>query len=514
MAMRTVSRLAVTTSLLACFAGAAAGGSWGAEGSSYDPTADSNSMHSTALYTGAQAWWNAGYTGAGVDVAVIDSGVSPVAGLDGPHKVVHGPDLSVESQAPNLTHLDTFGHGTFMAGLIAGNGDGYVGIAPGARIISLKVASADGGTDVSQVIAAIDWVVQHAQDPGLNIRVLNLSYGTNSRQSYLLDPLAYAAEQAWKKGIVVVAAAGNTGYQRGHGNKGLADPAYDPYVLAVGASDSMGTVNPRDDQVGDYSAGTKGCSSCRKPDVVAPGSHLQGLRVTNSFIDANFPEGRLGDRYFRGTGTSQAAAVASGAVALVLQRYPNLTPDGVKRYLERHAVRLRGSGSHSQGSGQLSLTSMLRRPPSSHNPVQRHRNATGLGSLELARGQDHLTRDGVVLTGEQDIFGQPWDAAAMAAAQAAGSSWSGGIWNGSSWSGSSWSGSSWSGSSWSGSSWSGSSWSGSSWSGSSWSGSSWSGSSWSGSSWSGSSWSGSSWSGSSWSGSSWSGSSWSSSSWG
>jgi serine protease AprX len=497
MAMKLASRLALATATLACLAAVAAGGSWGARGSSYDPLADSNSMHSTTLYTGAQEWWKAGYTGHGVDIAVIDSGISPVAGLDGRHKVVHGPDLSLESQAPNLTRLDTYGHGTFMAGLIAGHGDGYRGMAPGARIISLKVASADGGTDVSQVIAAIDWVVQHARDPGLNIRVLNLSYGTNSRQSYLVDPLAHAAEQAWKKGIVVVAAAGNTGYQRANGASGLADPAYDPYLLAVGASDSMGTIDPKDDQVGGYSAGTHGCPACRRPDVVAPGSHLQGLRVPNSFLDAHHPEARLGDRYFRGTGTSQAAAMVSGAVALVLQRYPNLSPDLVKRYLEHHAVKLRGAGAQAQGAGLIQLGPMLKRNPPNH-AVQRHPSTTGLGSLELARGQDHLTRDGVVLTGERDIFGKPWNAAAMAAAQAAGSSWSGGMWNGSSWSGSSWSGSSWSGSSWSGTSWSGSSWSGSSWSGSSWSGSSWSGSSWSGSSWSGSSWSGSSWSAASW----------------
>ena len=503
------TRLAFATTTLVCVAAICAGGSWGARGLDYSPRADSNSMLSTTLYTGAQEWWSAGYTGRGIDVAVIDSGVAPVAGLDGSDKVVHGPDLSLESQAPNLTRLDTFGHGTFMSGLIAGSGDGYRGMAPGARIISLKVATADGGADVSQVIAAIDWVVQHAHDPGLNIRVLNLSYGTNSRQSYLVDPLAYAAEQAWKKGIVVVTAAGNSGYQRDNGVHGLADPAYDPYLLAVGGSDSMGTLDRRDDEVGDFSAGTLSCPTCRRPDLVAPGSHLQGLRVPNSFIDARHTEARIGDRYFRGTGTSQAAAVMSGAVALVLQKYPNLTPDLVKPYFEHHATKLHGFGPQAQGAGLIDLASMLRHEPQLNAPPQRHPSSTGLGSLELSRGQDHLTRDGVVLSGERDIFGMPWNSAAMAAAQAAGSSWSGGMWNGSSWSGSSWSGSSWSGSSWSGSSWSGSSWSGSSWSGSSWSGSSWSGSSWSGSSWSGSSWSGSSWSGSSWSGSSWSAASWS-----
>ncbi|MGA9160047.1 MAG: S8 family serine peptidase, partial [Actinomycetota bacterium] len=187
----------------------------------YDPATDVNSMNALTRYTGAVDWWNTGYTGAGVDVAVIDTGVSPVEGLATPGKVLNGPDLSIESQAPNLRYLDTFGHGTFMAGLIAGHDpeltvpyadappSAYRGIAPDARIVSVKVGTADGGTDVSQVIAAIDWVVQHAQDPGLNIRVLNLSYGTNSTQVYTMDPLAFAAEQAWKHGIVVVASGGN-----------------------------------------------------------------------------------------------------------------------------------------------------------------------------------------------------------------------------------------------------------------------------------------------------------------
>ncbi len=488
-------RLLVATAALACLAAVAAGGSWGARAAGYDPVADSNSMLSTTLYTGAQEWWKAGYTGKGVDVAMIDSGVAPVRGLQGPSKVVHGPDLSLESQAPHLTRLDTFGHGTFVAGLIAARDDAYRGMAPDARIISLKVATADGGADVSQVIAAIDWVVQHAHDPGLNIRVLNLSYGTNSHQPYLVDPLAYAAEQAWKQGIVVVAAAGTESYQRANHARGLADPAYDPFVVAVGATDSMGTLKTNDDEVGSFSA--TACNGCRAPDFVAPGAHIQGLRVPNSWLDAHHPEARLGDLYFRGSGTSQAAAITSGAVALVLQKYPSLSPDGVKRFLEENTDELRGFDEEAQGEGQLRLAPMLRKTPP-FSETQRFPNARGGGSLERARGLDHLTRDGVVLTGERDIFGRRFDSRAHAAAEAAGSSWSGGIWNGSSWSGSSWSGSSWSGSSWSGSSWSGSSWSGSSWSGSSWSGSSWSGSSWSGSSWSGSSWSGSSWSSAAW----------------
>src|SRR5437763_237675 len=226
------------------FGAVGAGATWGATG--YDPAADPYSMANMTATTGAQALWNAGYTGKGIDVAVIDTGVAPVAGLNGSGKVVYGPDLSLESQSSALRNYDTFGHGTFMAGLIAGKDStltapysaapatAYRGMAPDARIVSVKVGTADGGVDVSQVIAAIDWVVQHAHDTGFNIRVINLSYGTNSLQDYGSDPLAYAVEQAGKAGSVGVAAAGNTGFQKYVNAPGLSDPAYDPMLLAIG----------------------------------------------------------------------------------------------------------------------------------------------------------------------------------------------------------------------------------------------------------------------------------------
>jgi serine protease AprX len=485
----------------------------------YVPANDVYSMDNTTEFSGAQDWWDAGYTGEGIDVAVIDTGVSPIPGLDGPDKIIYGPDLSLESQNPELRHFDTNGHGTFMAGLIAGKDAGltqpysqapasvYRGMAPDARIVSLKVGVADGGVDVSQVIAAINWVIEHKNDNGLNIRVLNLAYGTNSLQSYDVDPLSYAVEQAWNNGIVVVAAAGNTGYQRGNDAPGLANPAYNPFVIGVGGYSTNGTPQPNDDYMGDYSASSAACGSrCKNPDFVAIGSHLQGLRVPNSFIDVNYPSGRLGERYFRGSGTSEAAAVTSGAVALILQKHPELTPDQIKRFIGNEAKKIGGADSQAQGKGELRLGVMLGKNPPNYN--QDHNPSTGTGSLNLARGSDHISLDGVLLTGEQDIFGNPFDSAVVAQATAQGTSWSNGEWNGTSWSGTSWSGTSWSGTSWSGTSWSGTSWSGTSWSGTSWSGLSWSGTSWSGTSWSGTSWSGTSWSGTSWSGDAWSTGGW------
>jgi serine protease AprX len=469
---------------------------------SYDPNTDGYSMSEITKLSGARDWWKAGYTGKGVDVALIDTGVSPVQGLSSYGKLLNGPDLSLESQASNLRYLDTFGHGTFMAGLIAGRdaapdsqapASTYLGMAPDARIVSLKVGSADGGTDVAQVIAAIDWVVQHAHDSGLNIRVLNLSYGTNSTQDYADDPLAFAAEQAWKHGIVVVAAGGNDGYQKKKNVPALADPAIDPFLLAIGSADTNGSQTLRDDQVPSFSPWPKKPGP-RTVDLIAPGMHMQGLRVPNSFIDSNYPKGKLSGRYFRGSGTSESTAVTTGAVALILEKYPAATPDQVKKLLLNNAVPISGKP-QAIGAGELQLGSLNGSLP---NWTQKYAPSNGKGSLEASRGSDHLTRNGVVLSGEKDIFGMPVDTTKLAAGEMAGNTWSGGNWNGSTWTGNSWSGNSWSSTAWSGNSWSGSSWSSGTWSGSTWSGSSWSSTDWSGNSWSGSSWSGGSWAGDSW----------------
>src|SRR5438132_5634528 len=272
-------------------------------GSSYDPTSDPDSLYNVATMDGAHSYWNAGYTGQGVDVALIDSGVAPVNGLTAAGKVVNGPDLSFESQNSSLRYLDTFGHGTHMAGIIAGRDDAvssvsssdssdFMGMAPGARIVSLKVADAHGQTDVSQMLAAIDWVVQHKSDNGFNIRVLNLSFGTDSTQSYQLDPLAYAAEQAWKHGIVVVVSAGNAG----NSSNGLDDPAIDPYVIAVAAADTNNTTN----NVGAHTPAsfTSEGDGTRNPDLSAPGVHVASLRVPGSYIDTQYGgSGTVGTRF-------------------------------------------------------------------------------------------------------------------------------------------------------------------------------------------------------------------------
>src|SRR3954453_16590578 len=220
--------------------------------------------------TGASALWSSGATGKGVDVALVDSGVVAVPGLAGSGKIVYGPDLSSETGTPTA-NLDTYGHGTHMAGIIAGNdattgsyagnSSDFVGMAPDSRIVSIKIADAKGQTDVSQAIAAIDWVIENKNKNGLNIRVMNMSFGTDGVQDYLLDPLAFAAEQAWHKVIVVVVAVGNEGFGTGKVN----NPAYDPYLIAVGSNNANGTATPADDVVPSFSNDGDGT---RNPDVV------------------------------------------------------------------------------------------------------------------------------------------------------------------------------------------------------------------------------------------------------
>ena len=489
------------------------------------------SLYSIARSLKADAAWNAGYTGLGIQVAVIDTGVAPVEGLLHSGKVINGPDLSFESQNPDLEYLDTYGHGTHLAGIIAGKAsdvwddythqskDKFLGIAPDAEIVSIKVGSYDGAVDVSQVIAAIDWVVQHQYDHGMNIRVLNLAYGTEALQPYEIDPLAQAVEKAWLAGIVVVVAAGNDGNAAP-----LRNPAFDPYVIAVGSA-QYGETNVSSnalvqyDRVSDFS----NCGTTRNVDLVAPGKSITSLRVPGSYADDNHSSARVGAEYFLGSGTSQAAAVVSGAVALLLQRDEGLSADEVKKLLMDNASPMTDVSNACQGAGVVDLAFVAKgKKINIAGAWQKHALSDGSGLLELSRGGELLEMNGVLLQDEQDIMGSPWigfnqwvtkcwkegkgkNAVTVCEdyLEKVDTLWSGGDWNGTSWSGTSWSGTSWSGTSWSGTSWSGTSWSGTSWSGTSWSDKTWNGTSWSGTSWSGTSWSGTSWSGRNWTGLSW-----------
>ncbi len=484
-------------------------------------------MASVARTTGADSVWARSdpqgrpVTGKGVGVALIDSGIAPVTGLTGTGKVVNGPDLSFESQAANLRHLDTFGHGTHMAGIIAGRDPGvvagqevkaarnsalFMGMAPDATLVNVKVAATDGAVDVSQVIAAIDWVVTHRDDPGLNIRVLNLSFGTDSVQDARFDPLSHAVEAAWRKGIVVVVAVGNDGLATTR----VSMPAANPHVIAVGAADHRATETPADDTVASFT--TKG-SLTRHADLVAPGRSIVGLRTPNSFIDTMFPTGQLPAsldpalRYFKGSGTSQATAVVSGAAALLLQQRPTLTPNQVKKLLTSTTDLMPYGDPIARGAGQLNIGKAAAAPsPTLLASAQALPASTGLGTLEGARGTAHVVDpdNGVELSGERDIMGRAWTPASWAPACTLGTTWSGGTWNSRTWSGAGWTGTSWTSRTWSTTTWSGTAWSGRTWSGRTWSNVVWDGRTWSGRTWSGRTWSGRTWSGGYWSGSIWS----------
>ncbi len=356
--------------------------------------ADLGSLHSPESRIGAANVWKTKRAGAlvgtGVGVALLDTGIATVAGLDAPGKVVRGPDLSFDAQVSGTRELDGFGHGTHISGIIAGRDpvkpgeeakpDYVIGVAPGATLIDVKVGAADGATDVSQVIAGIDWVVTNRATH--NIRVLNLSYGTRATQPYGVDPLAKAVENAWDAGIVVVVSAGNDG-----AGTALTMPAADPRVLAVGAVDHLGTAKTDDDRVASFSSS----GTTRRPDLVAPGKSVVSLRAPNSTADRWHSEGRVtGDdrgRLFRGSGTSQAAAVVSGAAALLLQAEPGLTPDQVKALLLAGANPLAGSDP-AQGAGVLDVESsvqLLQSGSSARYRANAFPASTGLGSLESSR---------------------------------------------------------------------------------------------------------------------------------
>jgi serine protease AprX len=482
------------------------------QAAAYTPTTDAGSLYNTTLATGAQAYWKAGYTGKGVDVAVIDTGTAPVPGLATTGKIVNGPDLSFESQAPNLRYLDTYGHGTHMAGIIAGRADAavsgryagdttnFLGMAPDARIVSVKVADAMGAADVSQIIAAIDWVVQNKTTGGLNIRVLNLSFGSNTTHPYTIDPLCHAVEAAWRKGITVIAATGNAGYYMTPGGAGLTSPARDPYVISVGATDTKKTTATTDDAVASFSSsGVVAVGGTKNPDLVAPGKSIISLAVPGSFIDQTYgASGAVTGGYMRGSGTSQATAVASGAAALLLQQHPTWTNNQVKALLTTTARPLTAGTltPAAQGKGTLDLAKALQ--VTSVAAAYSYTNSTGTGSLELARGTAHLVDNGVELRGEQDIFGDAVSTATLASRRTAGTAWTGGTWNARVWSGSSFSGSNWTATNWSGRMWSGRMWSSEVWSGRMWSGRMWSAGTWTGRMWSGDGWSGNTWSSASW----------------
>ena len=314
--------------------------------------------------------------GDGVTVAVLDSGVATNTDLAA-GRVVGWKDFVNGRPAP----YDDAGHGTYVAGLIAGDGTaslplekgGYAtvqfrGVAPAADIVGIKVLDELGQGRTSTMIAGIAWAIAHKDE--YDIRVLNLSIGGNPVSSFTRDPVDRAVEAAWRSGITVVCAAGNEG---DFGAGGILSPGNDPFVITVGATDTQQTAAVTDDVVADYSSvGPTLFDEVAKPDLVAPGNRLISLRTQGSYIDTNFPDNVIpladfaptapaetASNYLMLSGTSTSAPVVAGAAALMIGEDPRLTPDDVKVRLMGTADHVVGASAHQQGAGTLDVDGAL-----------------------------------------------------------------------------------------------------------------------------------------------------------
>lgn len=411
-----------------------------------------------STYKESSAATGSGVDGSGVGVALLDTGVVDHPDLKG--QVAASVDLTNE-----VNFTDTFGHGTFMAGLIVGtgasSGGAYTGMAPGAHLVSVKVSGADGTMTLGQVLYGMQLI--DASKERYNIRVLALALSSPPLNGP--DPLVLAVERLWADGIFVVAAAGNSGPADGT----VTSPGVDPYILTVGASDEAGTATTDDDSVPAWSARGPSVYGMAKPDMVAPGVSLVSLRSPGSTIDAANPAARLGDAYFKGSGTSMSTAVAAGAAALLISEDPSLSPDMVKGRLMGAAVPV--GDPLSAGAGLLDVSSAMA-------------SGEGPANAELpnlpAGAQVQVPHDPHPGAKESTFSWVPGDGGP--------DRWEGRGWGGRGWGGRGWGSSDWSGRGWSASDWAGRGWAGRGWAGQMWSNGDWSGRGWAGGTWAAASW--------------------------
>lgn len=275
-------------------------------------------------------------TGRGIGIAVIDSGMAPHADIN--PRIIANVNFN-----PTVTGTgDTFGHGTAVASIIAGDGAAgngrYIGIAPEANLINLRVNDGTGAAPTSAILNAILWAV--ANRDRYNIRVMNLSLLASVAESYRTSPIDAAVEYAWLHGIVVVVAAGNLGPQTA-----LYAPANDPYVITVGATDDHGTASLADDSLGRFSSYGITQDGYAKPDLVAPGLHIVTALARGSNFALNHPDHLVGTGYIQLSGTSVASPIVAGVTALYLQQHREVRPGQLKALLLATAQRLPFAGS-------------------------------------------------------------------------------------------------------------------------------------------------------------------------
>ncbi len=279
-----------------------------------------------------------GYTGRGVGVAVVDTGIYPHADLTvNSSRIKAFADFVNGKKKP----YDDNGHGTHCAGIIAGDGFSskgkYAGIAPAADIISVKVMNGYGEGNVSDILAGLEWINKNREL--YNIKVVSLSLGGSSRGGGY-DPLVKAVEKLWESGVTVVAAAGNEGPELST----LGSPGVSRKIITVGAADDRGTVTAADDGVAEFSSRGPSPYSRYKPDIVAPGVNITSLANNGGYAEMS--------------GTSMATPMVSGACALLYEKYPDITPDEVKRRLNRSGISLR-EGRYAQGNGLIDVKKLL-----------------------------------------------------------------------------------------------------------------------------------------------------------
>jgi serine protease AprX len=311
------------------------------------------------------------------------------------------------------TAADTNGHGTDVAGLIAGNGGyrnsddplwgNYAGSAPDAKLISVKISDDNGQASTLDAIYGLQFAVDHQAD--YNIRVVNLSFRSTSAQSYQTDPVDAAAEQAWLHGIVVVAAAGNLGSAPDAVSYA---PGNDPYVITVGAADDQGTKTTTDDVQATWSSRGITQDGVSKPDVLAPGAHIVSTLAPGSTFASACASCVVSNDYFQASGTSMAAPIVSGVAADLLASHPSWTPDMVKGAIASTAQTLSGGGSELQASA-----------------------ANGASGSQLGSNQG-LTPNSLVdpSTGSIDYNAASWSAASWSVATSPlAASWSAASWS-------------------------------------------------------------------------------------
>jgi serine protease AprX len=388
-------------------------------------------------------------------IAIVDSGIEKSRSDFGGRVVA---DVTMTSLAPNSPG-DGRGHGTFVAGIAAGQQSNYTGGAPNAKIVSIDVMDDSGMAMTSDVIAAADWILRNKDTYG--IRIANFSLHAGVASSFMFDPLDKAVEKLWFNGVVVVASAGNYGVN-GQPSGVPTPPGNDPFIITVGAADIGGTMGLSDDLAAPWSAYGYTLDGFAKPDVGAPGRYIVGPVPATSTLVEERPANVVSGGYMRLSGTSFSAPAVTAAAAYVLAVNPTWTPDQVKGALMVSAAAPPNAAPLSVGVGEVKAAkaASVANPP---NP-----------NLALNR---FLTMDA------SGAPGPAFDAARWASTAMSDASWASASWASASWASASWSAASWASASWASASWASASWASAAFADASWASASWASASWASASW-------------------------------